>query len=201
MVPSAADIACAEDAIVFGSDVRLVGVVTTPAAPRDGVDRVGVVLLNAGVVHRVGPNRLYVTLARRLSQSGLTVLRFDHSGIGDSETRDDLMDFNQSSVAEAIAAMDWLARERQCRSFVLLGLCSGTLTAFKTAQVDQRVRGLILLTALLVDPATVPEEVVAAASDRRIAVISSRRLQAVARGVRRSPADWITAACGAWCGG
>src|SRR5262245_60825383 len=168
MVPSAPDIASAEDAIVFGGDVRLVGIVTTPTEPRAG-ERTGVILLNAGVVHRVGPNRLYVTLARRLAQAGLTVLRFDHSGIGDSETRDDHLDFNQSSVVEAVAAMDWLAAERQCRSFVLLGLCSGTLTAFKTALADRRVSGLILLTALLVDPATVPEDVIAAASERRIA--------------------------------
>src|SRR5689334_20064244 len=84
MVPSAPDAASAEDAaenaIVFGGDVRLVGIVTTPAETR--ADRTGVILLNAGVVHRVGPNRLYVTLARRLAQAGLTVLRFDHSGIG-----------------------------------------------------------------------------------------------------------------------
>jgi alpha-beta hydrolase superfamily lysophospholipase len=173
MVPSAPDAAfaedAAEDAIVFGGDVRLVGIVTTPTETRAAGDRTGVILLNAGVVHRVGPNRLYVTLARRLAQAGLTVLRFDHSGIGDSETRDDHLDFNQSSVAEAIAAMDWLAAERQCRSFVLLGLCSGTLTAFKTALADRRVSGLILLTALLVDPATVPEDVIATASERRIA--------------------------------
>jgi alpha-beta hydrolase superfamily lysophospholipase len=170
MVPSAPDIAAAEDAIMFGGgDARLIGIVTTPSEGKRASDRTGVILLNAGVVHRVGPNRLYVTLARRLSQAGLTVLRFDHSGIGDSETRDDHLDFNQSSVAETIAAMDWLAAERQCRSFVLLGLCSGTLTAFKTALADRRVTGLILLTALLVDPATVPEDVIATASERRIA--------------------------------
>jgi pimeloyl-ACP methyl ester carboxylesterase len=169
MPSSAPDIAAAEEAVVFGTDARLVGIVTAPSPSAGTRSSTGVILLNAGVVHRVGPNRLYVTLARRLSREGRTVLRFDHSGIGDSEPRDDHLDFNQSSVLETVAAMDWLAAERQCRSFALVGLCSGTLTAFKTALADTRVSSLILLTALLVDPSTVPQEVVDAASDRRIA--------------------------------
>src|SRR5262245_34733723 len=154
MMPSAQKIAAAEEAaeqaIVFGgAAARLVGIVTTPSSSA-AVRSTGVILLNAGVVHRVGPNRMYVTLARRLSQAGLTVLRFDHSGIGDSEPRDDRLDFNQSSVLETIAAMDWLAAERRCRSFALIGLCSGTLTAFNTALADARVTDLVLMTALLV---------------------------------------------------
>lgn len=169
MVSSASEIVAAEEAIVFGTDVRLIGVVTAPASGTTAGAAVGVILLNAGVVHRVGPNRLYVNLARRLSQQGLTVLRFDHAGVGDSDPREDHLDFNQSSVAEAKAAMDWLAAERQCRSFVLLGLCSGTLTAFRTALDDTRVTSLVLLTALLVDPSSVPEAFVAEASERRIA--------------------------------
>ena len=43
-----------------------------------------VVLLNAGIVHRVGPNRMHVLLARALAAAGIPSLRFDMSGIGDS---------------------------------------------------------------------------------------------------------------------
>jgi hypothetical protein len=43
------------------------------------------------------------------------------------------------------------------------------LTAFRTAQADRRVAGLILLTALLQDPSTVPAGVIAEATDRRVA--------------------------------
>ncbi len=77
--------------------------------------------------------------------------------------------FEQSSLAEAADAMNWLAAERQCERFVLVGLCSGTLTAFRAAEADPRVAGVVLLTALLQDPSTVPPDVVAEASDRRIA--------------------------------
>jgi pimeloyl-ACP methyl ester carboxylesterase len=199
MVPGAQGIAkedaeeAAEEVIVFGASVRLVGVVTAPRAKATATDaarhRIGVVLLNAGVVHRVGPNRLYVTLARRLAQSGFTVLRFDHAGVGDSDPRDDQLDFNQSSVAETIAAMDWLAAERRCESFVLIGLCSGTLTAFRTALADVRVTSLVLLTALLVDPSTVSEDAVAAMSERRVA--RSYLIEKIA-----SPRAWRKAVAG-----
>jgi pimeloyl-ACP methyl ester carboxylesterase len=154
-----------EDAILFGTRARLAGIVTTPAPQANAV---GVILLNAGVVHRVGPNRLYVTLARRLSRCGFTVLRFDHSGVGDSLPREDCLSFDESSVLEARDAMDWLAAERGCTAFVFVGLCSGTLTAFRTADIDARVSGLVLLTALLQDPSTVPPDVVAEAADRRV---------------------------------
>jgi pimeloyl-ACP methyl ester carboxylesterase len=168
-MPSAPDFVANEEAIVFGTNARLVGIVTARSPAGAAAKHVGVIFLNAGVVHRVGPSRLYVTLARELSHRGFTALRFDHSGVGDSPPRDDELTFDQSSVAETVDAMNWLGGERGCTAFVLIGLCSGTLTAFRVAQVDERVRSLVLLTALLVDPSTVPEEVVAEASNRRIA--------------------------------
>jgi len=156
-----------ERAVLFGADRRLVGVVTCPPAPTRRTT--GVILFNAGVVHRVGPNRLYVELARRLSARGFTVLRFDHSGLGDSPPRDDRLDFARTTLLEAIEAMNCLEAEQQCTRFVLVGLCSGTLTAFRAAQEDVRVVSLVLLTALLQDPSTVPEEIVAEATNRRVA--------------------------------
>lgn len=137
--------------------------------PSDAVSRdTAVVLLNAGVVHHVGPQRLWVTLARRLARSGFTVLRFDHAGLGDSQHREDGLSWDQSSLADVGDAFGWLERSTPCRRFALLGLCAGTLTAFRAAQHDARVDALVLLTALLEDPATVPEEVVAEAMDRRV---------------------------------
>jgi len=150
----------------FGPGGRLAGVVTEPvsSAARD----TGILLLNAGVVHHVGPQRLWVTLARRLAQCGFTVLRFDHAGLGDSLHRDDGLPWDQSSLADVTDAIAWLEQSTPCRQFALLGLCADTLTAFRAAQRDTRVNALVLLTALLEDPATVPEEVVAEAMDRRV---------------------------------
>lgn len=153
----------------FGVSGGLIGIVT-PAAREVAARRgTGVILLNAGVVHRVGPHRLYVGLARTLAQAGFTVLRFDHSGIGDSLPRPDQMPFEQSAVLETVDAMGLLSAQHGCERFILLGLCSGTLTAFKAAQQDPRVVGLVLLTALLQDPSTVPQATIAEASSRRVA--------------------------------
>jgi len=48
-----------ESGFRFGRARHLVGVVGLPASPADNV---GVIVLNAGMVHRIGPFRLHVEL-------------------------------------------------------------------------------------------------------------------------------------------
>src|SRR5205085_10315692 len=50
-------------------------------------DKPVVVLLNNSIDHHVGPNRMWVDLARRIALLGFPVARGDISGIGDSPTR------------------------------------------------------------------------------------------------------------------
>ena len=101
--------------------------------------------LNAGVIHRVGPSRLYVTLARELAGLGCIAARFDHSGVGDSSVRRDGLPFEESAIAEAREAMDWLQKTRGVDRFVLAGLCSGAVTSFEAAVVDERVVGVAMI--------------------------------------------------------
>ena len=54
-----------ERAATIGSDPQMVGIVTRPAGDDRPRSMTGVVLLGAGLVHHVGPNRLMVRLARR----------------------------------------------------------------------------------------------------------------------------------------
>jgi alpha-beta hydrolase superfamily lysophospholipase len=103
------------------------------------------VFLNAGVIHRVGPSRLYVTLARELAGLGCIAARFDHSGVGDSSVRRDGLPFEESAIAEAREAMDWLQKTRGVDRFVLAGLCSGAVTSFEAAVVDERVVGVAMI--------------------------------------------------------
>ena len=65
-----------EHAFLFGETKSLLGITTEPAAGAGDSSHPAVVLLNAGLVHRIGPNRLYVNTARRLADAGFTVLRF-----------------------------------------------------------------------------------------------------------------------------
>jgi pimeloyl-ACP methyl ester carboxylesterase len=134
-----------ETALTFGNNQSLVGILTEPAAASQPHLLPGVLLLNAGVVHRVGPNRIYVKIARHLATLGFTVLRFDFSGIGDSKVRRDHLPFVASSVMEARAAMDWLGRTRGLERFILTGICSGAAVSFATACQDPRSAGLLLI--------------------------------------------------------
>jgi pimeloyl-ACP methyl ester carboxylesterase len=104
------------------------------------------VLLNSGILHHVGASRLYVQVARRLAAAGHATLRFDFSGIGDSEPRRDTLSAAESAVVETREAMDLLqGRKGGTDRFVLFGLCSGADMGFKKAGVDDRVVGLVQL--------------------------------------------------------
>ena len=132
-----------EEAVSFGDGAALVGVITGPDGPRLQVQSAGVILLNQGMIHRVGPNRIYVKLARRLAAEGLTVLRFDFSGIGDSPPGSTDVPSDLRTVVETRAAMDCLSELRGCDRFILMGICSGAVNSINTAAQDPRVSGVV----------------------------------------------------------
>lgn len=136
-----------EKAVRFGQTTALIGVVTEPASPAAETGRPGVVLLNSGLLHHVGAARLHVRLARALAGEGYPVLRFDFSGVGDSDPRRDSLSFEQSAVLEVREAMDYLATTRGPQQFILAGLCSGADMAYLSALDDARVVGLVQLDA------------------------------------------------------
>jgi len=127
----------------FGHPKTLVGVVSGPAAPRAVRDPV-VVVLNVGVIHRVGPNRLHVQLARRLARDGFVTLRFDFSGIGDSGPRPDrvVADVVRQDISDALS---YLEASVKATSFVLVGLCSGANAGLRFARLHPGVVGAVLL--------------------------------------------------------
>jgi pimeloyl-ACP methyl ester carboxylesterase len=127
----------------FGDGATLVGIVTEPQDA--AASATAFVLLNAGVVHRVGPNRLHVEMARRLAALGFITVRIDLSGLGDSESRRDSTPFEQASVLETRAVMSALQQEYGVSRFITAGLCSGAVVAFNTAVADERVTGAVLL--------------------------------------------------------
>ena len=133
-----------EKVIRFGREAKLVGILSEPPNASAASEPM-VLLVNSGILHRVGACRFHVRLARRLAAEGVSALRFDFSGIGDSEVRRDDLAFEQSAVAELREAMDHLAASKGARSFVVIGLCSGADMAFEVAKVDPRVVGLGVL--------------------------------------------------------
>lgn len=136
-----------EKGVRFGTGNALVGVLTEAAAGTPSAGRPGVIFLNSGILHRVGSCRLHVRLARAMSAAGFHALRFDYSGIGDSDQRRDSLPFEESAVLETKEAMDYLAKAKGVQQFILIGLCSGADMAHETAVADPRVAGLVLLDA------------------------------------------------------
>lgn len=132
---------------------RLFAVVTKPAEPAAGDTlRPAVLMLNAGSVHLIGPNRLWVRLARRWAARGMTVLRLDISGIGDSPPRpgaDDNVVYSRHAGDDIAAALAYLKAQPGVGECHLLGLCSGAYHAFKAA-----VAGQAVASAMMVNPLT-----------------------------------------------
>lgn len=134
-----------EQALLLGRHGSLVGIYTcAPSAGTANGSNMAVVLFNAGLIHHVGPHRLYVKLARVLAAQGISTLRFDLSGIGDSSPRPDFLTARELAVAEPREIFDELVR-RGHDSFVLCGICSGARTAKQASIGDPRVKGLILI--------------------------------------------------------
>jgi len=113
-----------------------------------GLDTVGapaVLLLNAGILHHVGPSRTYVKTARSLASLGFLVLRFDFAGVGDSLPRDDNLPFAQAAVQEVQQAMATLHALAGSTQFVLVGLCSGARVSLDAAIHDPRIIAAVLI--------------------------------------------------------
>lgn len=135
-----------ESIMEIGRPSPLTGVITEAGAPTD----TALILLNSGIMHRVGSCRLSVRLAREVAEAtGVTCLRFDFSGIGDSRPRrNGGIDFDRTAVEEVVEVMDHLQRNRGIRNFVLYGLCSGARIACDVAERDVRVIAVAQLDGL-----------------------------------------------------
>ncbi|MDP2896314.1 MAG: alpha/beta hydrolase [bacterium] len=142
-----------EEAVVFQSNGEtLFGIIHTPARERF-TRRVGLILIPAGLQYRIGPCRLYVNLARQLSEEGLHVLRFDTHGIGDSggdlgeKYVLDLWGSIEEGlfVQDTLAAVDFFVRQNRLDTVLVGGLCGGAITALICATRTDKVNGLVLL--------------------------------------------------------
>ena len=146
------DVEVREHAVCFGNPT-LFGIVSAPSASARAAARAGegVLLLNAGAVHRIGPNRLYVALARHLARHGYTVLRLDITGLGDSPARAGAAEnvvYSQHALQDVRAALDYLRQEWGVTRVHATGLCSGAYNAFKAAVAHLPLAGAILINPL-----------------------------------------------------
>jgi pimeloyl-ACP methyl ester carboxylesterase len=136
----------------FLDDNRLLfGVLSTPSEERTPV-RALVMLVNSGAVHHIGPNRLYVSLARSWAAQGIAVLRLDLSGIGDSSTRPGEKEnivYSPCAGKDMESILAFVRKQFGDLPVHGVGLCSGGYHSFKSA-----VAGAQLQTVVCINPLT-----------------------------------------------
>ena len=162
----------AEHFVRFG-DVPLVGVLTTPDSPiHHGV----VIFLNNGLARLVGPARTWVEWSRALAANGVSTLRLDTSGLGDSATRPG----QRRDAGYAIEAIDDLQivttelRVSGHGPSMLAGVCSGALLSIDAVQWLDAIVGVVSINPSLHHT---PDEPGAPSRRRRAAPPTQRWLQ------------------------
>jgi hypothetical protein len=137
-----------EEPLQFGEGGRLFGILTLPSMPpRNTQDLPVFVFLSAGLLHRVGPFRLHVRLARELAQMGFSSLRVDLAGTGDSPGRPGLTD-QQSAAADFDEIVCFLDSRLGRLPLVLAGLCSGADNTIRLTVGEPRIVGMVLLDSI-----------------------------------------------------
>ena len=132
-----------EKLIRLGSARHLVAVLSSPSADdKVPARKTALILVNSGLIHRVGPFRLHVGLARQLAKSGVTSVRIDLSGKGDSERRKG-SDYHTSVICDLKETMDQVEEITGISRFVIFGICTGAENAYQIAFADDRVTGII----------------------------------------------------------
>lgn len=144
MTDSATNVPYRERAVLFGRNGTLLGIW---CEPKRGATAMPVIILGAGILHRIGPSRVSVHLARALAERGHAVLRFDLSGIGDSAraSESSLEHAVTSDIRDAITLACEDAKGAPWAGKVsMVGFCSGADNALHAGSADPRVRAAIL---------------------------------------------------------
>lgn len=129
-----------EQIFVFGNDRHLQGITTSQ---KKAESPKWLIIINAGVIHKVGPFNLHTHVAREVAKSGWQCLRFDLSGQGDSHTGSYSGSREERILSDISQAIDFLKNGFSAQKIVVAGLCTGFDNAHKIAVRDKRVDGVI----------------------------------------------------------
>src|SRR5450830_1236052 len=127
---------------------RLLGILSLPRKPASR----GVLIITGGPQYRTGSHRQFTLLARVLAEQGISVLRFDYRGMGDSEGA--ARDYTAIAADIDSALVHFFHSVPALREVILWGLCDGATDAACHAPRDERITGLVLLNPWVRSPAS-----------------------------------------------
>jgi pimeloyl-ACP methyl ester carboxylesterase len=163
--------------------VGLFGIMTEASTGSAGPT---VLFMNVANEHRVGPNRMWVDLARRWATYGIRCCRFDQSGMGDSPVRhadqEPWVGRGPEAFDDVTDATRGLSPEDPS-NVVLVGLCSSAYQALDSA-FEVQPKGVIAIQPILSFQA--PEAEAGQPTDprRKISIPTNTVIQAFSGGGR-----------------
>lgn len=176
------------------------------AMPSSSAGSLCVVMLNAGAIRRIGPNRMWVEAARRWATRGTPSLRLDVEGIGDAggdvaPYADDAALYVPELVPQVRAALDCLQHRGVADRFVLAGLCSGAYWSLHAGLQDPRVAYAVMLNprALAYDSGLAPARDLRRLFSEPLTWarlrhnVTGPRVRAVLRWLAGAPRRWLSA--------
>lgn len=129
-----------ETPVIFRCDTHnLLGIIHQS----ENASNLGVLVVVGGPQYRVGSHRQFVLLARMLAENGVSVMRFDYRGMGDSEG--EMTSFDSVDDDIAVAVDTFFKSCPDLSGVVIWGLCDAASAALFYAYQDERVKGLVLL--------------------------------------------------------
>jgi len=121
-------------------DLKLLGIIHYPEKK---ITDKALLIIVGGPQYRVGSHRQFLLLARFLAEQGITVMRFDYQGMGDSDGK--ITDFEHIS-SDIDSAVEILKQKTNCQEIILWGLCDAASAAlFYSLQEQNKIAKLILL--------------------------------------------------------
>ena len=135
---------CSETPLQFGPASGMFGILCRPHQPAPGAP--ALLLPTTGADPCSGMSRIWTDLARRVARNGTTSLRFDMSGIGESQGRPSgnllAAAYHPDRMADLGRAVDALAALGFDR-VTITAYCSGAYAAWHAALSDERISGLL----------------------------------------------------------
>ena len=118
---------------------RLIAIISRPQEPLPR----GVLVVVGGPQYRAGSHRQFTLLCRALAGRGVTAMRFDYRGMGDSQGEPRIFEEVLPDIHAAVA--HFCAQVPELREIAIWGLCDAASAALFCAHQDPRISGLVLL--------------------------------------------------------